>query len=68
MCLLSMMRRQKMIYQSTLWVEGMHSLLSTTNYGLLLSACSLLKTTIQMFGCEPFLGLMPQLVTILSDM
>jgi len=37
----------------------MQALLSNTNYGLLLSACSLLRTTIQMFGYEPYVGLLP---------
>ena len=68
MCLLSLMRRQKLIYKPEIWVEGMHSLLSATNNGLLLSACSLLKTTIQMFGPESYVGLMPRLVGVLADM
>ena len=68
MCLLALLRRQKLIYKPDIWVEGMHSLLSSTNYGLLLSACSLLLTTIKMFGPEQYVSLTPQLVTILSDM
>ena len=59
MCLASMLRRQKLIYQPSIWVEGMQSLLQSTNYGLLLSACSLLKTTILMFGYEQYVGLIP---------
>lgn len=59
MCLASMLRRQKLIYQPVIWVEGMQSLLQSTNYGLLLSACSLLKTTILMFGYEQYVGLIP---------
>ena len=48
-------------------MEGITGLLNQNNYGLLLSSCALLKTSITMFGNENFVPLMPQLVTILSD-
>ena len=66
MCLLSFLRREKAIYDKELWVEGLHSLLKSTNYGLLLSACSLMKGTIKLFGHDGFESLVPQLVVILS--
>ena len=66
MCLLSFLRREKQIYDKDLWVQGLHGLLKSTNYGLLLSACSLMKGTIKMFGHEGFESLVPQLVIILS--
>ena len=50
MCLLSFIRHDKNIYDFQKFLSGLETLFSSTNYGLLLSSCSLLHGVIQIFG------------------
>lgn len=59
LCLLSFLRRYKQLYNKDKWIEGISDLLKCTNYGLLLSAMSLLKGTIKIVGPEGYEVLIP---------
>jgi AP-2 complex subunit alpha len=53
-CLMSFLRRQPSIYNEQSFKAGFAGLLRSTNFGLLLSACSLLYVTIQIAGPEAY--------------
>lgn len=59
LCLLSFLRRHKQIYDKQRWIEGLQVLLKCNNYGLLLSAVSLLRGTIKIVGTDGYEVLMP---------
>jgi hypothetical protein len=66
-CLMAFLRRQPAIYKEDQFVAGFSSLLRSTNYGLLLSACSLLYVTIKIVGPEAYSTSLQQLVFVLEN-
>lgn len=67
MCLLSFIRRDKSIYDFQKFLVGFENLFSSTNYGLLLSSCSLLHAVIQIFGHQGYESLISKLVLIMQN-
>lgn len=65
--LLSFFKRNKGIYSHEKWVQGFKDLLGNTNYGLVMSACSLISGTIQIMGTQGFESLVTPLIKILSS-
>jgi len=66
-CLMSFLRRQPSIYHEEAFKAGFSTILRSTNFGLLLSACSLLYVTIQLVGPEAYSPALQQLVFVLEN-
>jgi AP-2 complex subunit alpha len=65
--LLSFFKRNKAIFSEEVWVQGFKDLLSNTNYGLLMSACSLIQGTVLVMGRPGFDAVVHPLIKILSN-
>lgn len=65
--LLSFFKRDKGIYNYEIWLQGFKDLLLNTNYGLLMSACSLIHGVITVVSRSGFEQLVHQLIRILAN-